>query len=328
MLNSIRSIFTNSGRNYFKSIIEKIATENGRAVGSPGHRKAREFILEFFEQSGIEPFSTTFELPFEVENEGFTNLVGLVKGKDSSLPAILVGAHYDTCGNQPGADDNGAAVSILMWLVSRLKQTELLHDVIIAFFDSEEPPYFLGPKMGSKYFHRYQLNRDIHSVLVWDLVGHDVPTRGLEDILFVIGSESHPKWPEMVSKTVLPRGLRMMPSRNKYIGDKSDYHSFREDGLPYLFLTCGRWEHYHERSDTPDKLNYNKIERVAKYSLELIIGMNAVDFQTKPLKSLDEFEIEHTMDIVKSLPGYEALRIHSAKELERFTHQFLKQHQL
>jgi hypothetical protein len=45
----------------------------------------------------------------------------------------------------------------------------------------------------------------------------------------------------------------------------SDHHAFRVDRRPYLFFSCGHWEHYHMPSDTPDKLNYAKMARIAEY---------------------------------------------------------------
>ena len=38
----------------------------------------------------------------------------------------------------------------------------------------------------------------------------------------------------------------MQPLLNRYVGDLSDHHVFRVNKRPYLFLTCARWEHYHE----------------------------------------------------------------------------------
>jgi hypothetical protein len=33
--------------------------------------------------------------------------------------------------------------------------------------------------------------------------------------------------------------------------------------VPYLFLSCGRWAHYHAPTDVPDVLDYPKMARVA-----------------------------------------------------------------
>ena len=35
--------------------------------------------------------------------------------------------------------------------------------------------------------------------------------------------------------------------------------------VPYLFLSCEIWDNYHQASDTPDRLNYAKIEGISRY---------------------------------------------------------------
>ena len=32
------------------------------------------------------------------------------------------------------------------------------------------------------------------------------------------------------------------------------------------FLSCGHWEHYHQETDTPDRLNYQKMANIAQFS--------------------------------------------------------------
>ena len=55
-----------------------------------------------------------------------------------------------------------------------------------------------------------------------------------------------------------------MATLNRNIGDMSDHHVFRQQGVPYVFLSCGRWEHYHAETDTPDRLNYAKMARIQR----------------------------------------------------------------
>jgi hypothetical protein len=64
---------------------------------------------------------------------------------------IVVGAHYDVCGDQPGADDNGSGVAALLELARLLSQRKptLKHPVDLAAYTLEEPPYFRTPYMGS-----------------------------------------------------------------------------------------------------------------------------------------------------------------------------------
>ena len=65
---------------------------------------------------------------------------------------------------------------------------------------------------------------------------------------------------------------------NEYVGDLSDHHIFRVNEVPYLFLRCGIWAHYHRDTDTPDNLNYSKAETIAEFVSSL-----AEDISTRPL---------------------------------------------
>ena len=59
------------------------------------------------------------------------------------LAPVLLGAHYDTCDSLPGADDNAAAVPVLLEVAAQMADETLERPVILAFFDAEEPPHFL-----------------------------------------------------------------------------------------------------------------------------------------------------------------------------------------
>ena len=54
------------------------------------------------------------------------------------------------------------------------------------------------------------------------------------------------------------------------MADLSDHHVFRVNERPYLFLSCGRWQHYHRRTDTPEKLNYDKMAAIAALTRTLV----------------------------------------------------------
>ena len=88
---------------------------------------------------------------------------------------MLIGAHYDSVIAAPCADDNAAAVAIALRAATVLRSRPIERDVIIAIFDAEEPPYFLGESMGSVRFYEDQLlDKGIHAAIIMDMVGHDV----------------------------------------------------------------------------------------------------------------------------------------------------------
>jgi len=253
-----------------------------RPVGSHGHDEAQGWLARRVVAMGLADYHGRYLWTYEAGEQeviagfpvgdSFANVLARVPGRDGTLDPILLGAHYDTCGHQPGADDNAAAIAILLDVVVALKRAPLERDVIIAFFDGEEPPYFLTSLMGSIRFYEDQREERIHFALILDLCGHDVPIPGREELLFVTGMESDPGLESLVLEGNGIAGLRTVAVLNRYVQDLSDHHAFRLDGRPYLFLSCGRWEHYHMPTDTPEKLNYEKMMYIADYVAQAARG--------------------------------------------------------
>ena len=249
-----------------------LTADGGRNVGSPGHQRARDFIVTRLAELGASQYSgDSFLQPYGPEASRFANIIATIPGADSAKAPILLGAHFDTCGDIPGADDNAAAVAILLGVAESIQKTVCDRSVVLAFFDAEEPPYFQTSTMGSIRFYEDQRTGPVHAAIILDLVGHDVPVEGLEDLLFITGAESDPGLEMAVRHSEPESGVRTVPTLNSYVGvvDLSDHHIFRENERPYLLLTCGRWEHYHMPTDTPDKLSIGKIEAVANYVVTL-----------------------------------------------------------
>ena len=95
--------------------MRSIALENGRRVGTKGHAIVEELLVERLEQIGCVPYSgKSFRLPYTQHGIDFTNIVGVVPGKDRSKQPLLIGAHYDSVIDAPCADDNAAAVAIAL----------------------------------------------------------------------------------------------------------------------------------------------------------------------------------------------------------------------
>lgn len=69
---------------------------------------------------------------------------------------IIVGAHYDVCSNQEGADDNASGIVGLLELSRLLKGQKLNYRIDLVAYSLEEPPYFKTEFMGS-YIHAKSL---------------------------------------------------------------------------------------------------------------------------------------------------------------------------
>jgi hypothetical protein len=255
-----------------------LALPEGRKVGDPGHEVALRYLEQRLKEIGLSPFKgESFRLGFERAGHHFTNLVGVVRGRDSALPPLLVGAHYDSCVRGPSADDNATAVAVALATASRFQKGGLQRDLYIALFDSEEPPFFLSESMGSKRFYEDHCQGiDFGLCVIMDLIGHDVEfpaaLAGISqlfpagsELLAVTGCESHPSLPSILSRAFEGESaLKVLALPNSVVGDMSDHHAFRLGGEPYLFLSCGEGKYYHDLRDDLNWINFDKVAKVER----------------------------------------------------------------
>lgn len=295
---------------------EALALPSGRRVGQPGHDVARDYLTGQMDRIGLRPFhGDTFELTYELphpngrKSQVFTNLVGVIRGRDRSLPPLLLGAHYDSVIDAPCVDDNATSVAHNLVLADHFALHPLERDLVIAFFDAEEPPFFLGETMGSRRFcEDYCGDIDFAAVIVTDLVGHDVEASDLglpamaskvmpdlRKLIAVMGSESNGSFPGIVEAAASEAGeLRVLATLHRYVGPMSDHAAFADAGQPFLFLSCGQGRHYHSPEDTLEWINFDKLARVTTFIADLVerIDRLPADADRAPV---DPFEFEIRM---------------------------------
>ena len=198
------------------------------------------------------------------------NLGGVKRGRSGR--SILLGAHYDHFRGCPGADDNAAALSILIETCRMIGDWDGEHDLVLCFFDLEEPPNFQTGTMGSVWFvdHSPIDLETLDCAVILDLCGHDTPIPMNKNALFVLGAEYSNDLLDAVPAAKGSRKARPYMFRNDRVGDMSDHHAFRLAGKPFLFLSCGRWEHYHAPTDTFEKLNLDKMQGIAEFIVRLV----------------------------------------------------------
>jgi hypothetical protein len=296
--------------------VEALATPAGRKVGTAGHEAARQYLRWRLAALGLKPYrGEAFELSYETGRQRLDNLIGVVPGREAGKPPLLIGAHYDSVIAAPCADDNAAAVAIALSVAEALGRKIPSRDVVIALFDAEEPGYFLGPLMGSvRFFEDHRDDRGFHAALIMDLVGHDVPLplpaletvlAKFSQLLFVTGTESHPALGDIVRRCRRDPDLPVVAVQNRLVGDVSDHHIFRMNGVPYLFLSCGRWPHYHQPTDTPDRLNYSKMERIRDYLLA--VAQELAECALAPAAEVDTTPLEIALVKEALGPGWSVL---------------------
>ena len=196
---------------------------------------------------------------------------------------ILVGAHYDTVPGSPGADDNASGVAALIELAGLLGKDGL--PIRFVAFANEEMPYFLSAEMGSSVSARRSRERgeNIRAMLSLEMLGYyrDEP-----------GSQTYPPplgvfYPDRANfiafvgdlgaRDLVRRSIGLFRKHAKFPSEGvsapsfipgvtwSDHWSFRRHGFPAVMITdtaFNRYAHYHLPSDTPEKLDYERLARV------------------------------------------------------------------
>ena len=106
----------------------------------------------------------------------------------------------------------------------------------------------------------------------------------------------------------------------------SDHHVFRVHERPYLFMSCGRWRHCHAPSDTPEKLNYTKMQALCSYLVALssrIVGTPLMG----PFEGYDSTPAELALlrSSLGSMAATLGLQLATRQDIDRVANVFLGQ---
>jgi hypothetical protein len=197
---------------------------------------------------------------------------------------VLVGAHYDHLGRggttslgrageenkiHPGADDNASGTSWVMELAASLAKERKEHPekfrrgVIFACWSGEE----IGIIGSSAFCEKppAPLNK-IAAYVNADMVG-----RLRDNKLTLQGVGSSHAWPKMIEKRNVAAGFSLMLQDDPYL--PTDATSFYTKNVPVLNFFTGAHEDYHRPTDTAEKLNYEGLERIAKFSQQIVLDL-------------------------------------------------------
>lgn len=127
-----------------------------------------DYIKKEFEQIS----DSVSEQKFKVEDSVYKNIICSIN--TDKKERIIIGAHYDVCGDQDGADDNGSGVVGLLELARLLKDKNLPYRIDFVAYTLEEPPYYATTNMGSfthaKYLH--DNNISVKGMISLEMIGY------------------------------------------------------------------------------------------------------------------------------------------------------------
>jgi Zn-dependent M28 family amino/carboxypeptidase len=238
---------------------------------------------------------STSRQTYEVSRLPVDNIEATLPGSLPAAGVVVVGAHYDTVGECPGANDNGTGVAALLELARRFAGSPTHRTTRFVAFVNEEPPFFQTSQMGSVVYANAARARGdrIMGMLSLETMGYysdehgsqEYPVetmRGLyPDVGNFIGLVSNEESRELLeavahafrSRSRVPLQAAAMPAGLPGAG-WSDHWSFWQAGYPGLMVTdTAPWRYpwYHTAQDTPDKIDFEKLADVVD-GLEAALG--------------------------------------------------------
>jgi Peptidase family M28 len=264
--------------------VYRLASPEFLGRSGPGAARASRHLADAFRRLGLKPaFGDSYFQPIPARPgaaPGTASFVGrnvaaVLPGADPALAGqwVLLGAHFDHLGKRggvlhPGADDNATGVAMLLEVAEHfaLCGKKPRRTLVFAAFDQEEQGL-----LGSKHFAgRPPLPlAGLKAAVTADMLGRSM-ANVMDEYVFVLGSECSPGLRRLVAGVAPPRGLAVGRLGADVIGTRSDYGPFRDRKVPFLFLSTGQHPDYHQPTDTPDRVDYRKLQRVSVWVRDLV----------------------------------------------------------
>lgn len=264
-----------------------------------GLRAAGAYIAGEMKSFGLDLLEEAIE---GEHNERFVNLIGRESGGRAGKKILVIGAHYDTVADSPGADDNASGLAVLLEVARILAPLRgKLTPQFVAFSLEEEG--FLGSDHYARQVRRNKI--PLWGAMILECVGYTdarpgaqtapaglpikLPSQG--DFIGLVGNaaaEPIQKAYEVAVATYcpeLPCVSLLVPGKGEALPDtrRSDHVPFWDRGYRAVMLTDTaefRNPNYHKKTDQLKTLDLTFMTRVARSLAAAVIdlaGLNLVE---------------------------------------------------
>jgi hypothetical protein len=269
----------------------------GRAPGTAGSHRARQWIVGRFRELGLSPVRGGYEQTFSFTHHSIkglmtpgkhytndypdaANLLGMIEGTAERDRFTVVSAHYDHVGVvdgvlYPGADDNASGVAVMLAAAEYFSQHRPRRSIVFAAFDAEEKGL-----AGAHYFIEHppiDLARVAVDVNV-DMIG-----RGDRNELYVAGTAQTPALRAPVEAAARGRNLKVLfgHDRPAYLSGRveswvqsSDHGAFADQGIPFLYFGVEDHADVHKPTDTADRIPRRFFVEAASLVVDVVAALD------------------------------------------------------
>ncbi|MCB0585471.1 MAG: M28 family peptidase [Phaeodactylibacter sp.] len=256
----------------------------GRRTGEPGNLMAGQYILQRFEDFGLEQFDSSYVQPFDFysrwKKQAFhgRNITGYFAGTAFPDQYIVLSAHYDHLGIRDslvynGADDNASGTAALLEIARYLSKNPPRHSVIIAAFDGEE----IGLRGADHFLEEPPV--PLESILL--NINMDMISRNKKQELYIAGTGYTPflRAPLDTLGQACPLTIsfgheKPEPSHSDDWTMASDHGKFHQKNIPFLYFGVEDHEDYHRPTDDFERIMPEFFVRASDFILETLLYLD------------------------------------------------------
>lgn len=239
-------------------------------TGSAAAEKVRDQLVNHLQQAGLQVSVQRGQAAAEygkgdgrgVRAANVENVVAVLPGRDRSLPAVLLMAHYDTVPHSPGAADDGLGVAVMLEISRALQGDVRQRDVVFLFTDAEEAG-LLGARA---FFASHPLSSRVGTVI-------NLEARGSSGraVLFETGPGNAALLGTFARLAPQPLGNSLTGFVYRYMPNGTDFTVPAQKGIPGLnFAIIGSQIDYHAATASVANLDPGSVQHMGAQVLPLV----------------------------------------------------------
>ena len=281
--NNLGSMTMNGYRSTIYPNAFMISEEVAKAIMGEDFKSAKEGLMNTSVKDAV--YKANVKMQFEKHTNVLqsSNIVGLIEGTDLKDEYVVLTAHYDHVGKRGdsviyyGADDDGSGTVSLIEFAEAFQKAKKdgkgpRRSIVIMAVSGEEKGLW-----GSGYYGDnplFPLEKTTVN-LNTDMIGRIDPKRKVGDstnYVYVVGDDKLSTDLRTISEAMNKKHTKLEldykfndPNDTERIYYRSDHYNFARRGVPIIFYFNGTHADYHRPTDTPDKINYDLMEKRARF---------------------------------------------------------------
>ena len=251
---------------------DRIIARAPHPTGSAANAAVRDYLLRRMSALGLSPRVEQASSYYADTSHGVSalvggrieNVIGVLPGRDPSLPAVALMAHYDSVAGSPGAADDVASVASTLEVIRALKAggRQPQRDVMVIFTDGEE-----AGLLGARAF----FEQDAAARRVGFVINMEARGGGGRVNMFQAGDGDGASIEAFRHDTPRPQATSLAGYVYARMPNDTDFTVTRAVGLPGLnYAFIGRQFDYHSPSSTPDALDQGSVQDMGDQILPLV----------------------------------------------------------